>query len=239
MARVGRASTVADREKLAVLAVDTAEGFHQTRDLFGGDGLEGAALGVVITASHNPAAYNGFKYKPDYAGSASPEVVEALEACIEAGDVLAGFTARLRLDRVAPGQGFPTHGHADMEIITYILSGQLEHKDSLGNGRVIRAGDVQYMAAGTGVRHSEFNPSKDEAVHLLQIWLQPDAKGVPPRYAEKSFAKAAPGEWHLVTSKTGREGSLAIHQDADLRLLRAMGEAPPGKWIRGFREGSP
>jgi redox-sensitive bicupin YhaK (pirin superfamily) len=123
-------------------------------------------------------------------------------------------------DLVQPGMGFGMHPHRDMEIITYILSGQLEHKDSLGNGRVIRAGDVQYMAAGTGVRHSEFNPSKDEAVHLLQIWLQPDAKGVPPRYAEKSFAKAEAGALHLVTSKTGREGSLAIHQDADLWLAK-------------------
>lgn len=123
-------------------------------------------------------------------------------------------------DLVMPGQGFGMHPHRDMEILTYILSGQLEHRDSLGNGRVIQMGDVQYMAADTGVRHSEVNPSTTEPVHLLQIWLQPDAQGVPPRYAEKSFAKAAPGEWHLVTSKTGREGSLAIHQDADLRLAK-------------------
>jgi redox-sensitive bicupin YhaK (pirin superfamily) len=90
----------------------------------------------------------------------------------------------------------------------------------MGNGRVIRPGDVQYMAAGTGVQHSEFNPSKDEAVHLLQIWIQPDAKGVKPRYEEKSLKDAAPGSLHLVTSKTGREGSIAVHQDADLWFAR-------------------
>ena len=123
-------------------------------------------------------------------------------------------------DLVMPGNGFGTHPHRDMEIITYILSGALEHKDSMGNGRVIRAGEVQYMAAGTGVQHSEFNPSKEEAVHLLQIWIQPDAKGVKPRYAEKSLKDATPGRLHLVTSKTGRDGSIAIHQDADLWLAK-------------------
>jgi len=121
-------------------------------------------------------------------------------------------------DLVLPGSGFGTHPHRDMEIITYVLSGALEHKDSMGNGRVIRAGEVQYMAAGTGVEHSEFNPSQDEAVHLLQIWILPDRKGVTPRYAEKSLQNAAPGALHLITSKTGREGSIAIHQDANLWL---------------------
>jgi len=111
-----------------------------------------------------------------------------------------------------------------MEIITYILSGALEHKDSMGNGRVIRPGDVQYMAAGTGVQHSEFNPSKDEAVHLLQIWIQPDTKGVKPRYAEKSLKDAVPGKLHLVTSKKGSDGSIPINQDADLWL----GKLEPG-----------
>ncbi len=127
-------------------------------------------------------------------------------------------------DVVMPGMGFGTHPHRDMEIITYILSGALQHKDSMGNGRVIRAGEVQYMAAGTGVQHSEFNPSKDEAVHLLQIWIQPDTKGAPPRYAEKSLKDAAAGTLHLITSKTGRDGSIAIHQDADLWL----GKLAPG-----------
>ena len=123
-------------------------------------------------------------------------------------------------DLVMPGMGFGTHPHRDMEIITYILSGALEHKDSMGNGRVIRAGEVQYMAAGTGVQHSEFNPAKDEAVHFLQIWIQPDRKGVAPRYAEKSLKDAPTGKLHLITSKSGRADSIAIHQDADLWLAR-------------------
>jgi len=114
--------------------------------------------------------------------------------------------------------GFGTHPHRDIEIITYILSGALEHKDSMGNGRVIRPGDVQYMAAGTGIQHSEFNPAKDEAVHLLQIWIEPDRKGVTPRYAEKSLKDAPSGKLHLITSKAGRSGSIPIHQDADLWL---------------------
>jgi hypothetical protein len=119
-------------------------------------------------------------------------------------------------DIVAPGQGFGAHPHRDMEIITYILSGALEHKDSMGNGRIIRPGEVQYMAAGTGVTHSEFNPSKSEPAHLLQIWILPDKKGAKPNYAEKSFAKVESGKWHLAASKSGRDGSIAINQDADL-----------------------
>ena len=123
-------------------------------------------------------------------------------------------------DLVLPGKGFGMHPHRDMEIITYILSGRLEHKDSMGNGRVIKPGDVQYMSAGTGVQHSEFNPSHEEAVRLLQIWIVPDKKGVTPRYAEKALAQAPSGTLHLVTSKTGRDGSIAIHQDADLLIAR-------------------
>jgi redox-sensitive bicupin YhaK (pirin superfamily) len=126
-------------------------------------------------------------------------------------------------DLVMPGQGFGMHPHRDMEIITYILSGALEHKDSMGNGRVIRPSDFQYMSAGTGVLHSEFNPSNEEAVRLLQIWVMPDEKGVKPRYAEKSFAKT-PAGFYLVTSKTGREGSIGIHQDADLWLAKLDGK---------------
>ena len=120
-------------------------------------------------------------------------------------------------DRVAPRMGFGKHPHRDMEIITYILSGQLAHEDSMGNGRTITAGEFQYMAAGSGVQHSEQNPSGTEAVHLLQIWIVPDEKGVTPRYAEKSMKDAASG-LHLITSKSGRDGSIAIHQDADLYL---------------------
>jgi len=123
-------------------------------------------------------------------------------------------------DLVMPGMGFGTHPHRDMEIITYVLSGALEHKDSMGNGRVIRAGEVQYMAAGTGVQHSEFNPSKDEAVHLLQIWIQPDQHGAKPVYGEKAYSNAPSGRLHLVASKSGRDGSLRINQDADLWLAR-------------------
>jgi redox-sensitive bicupin YhaK (pirin superfamily) len=123
-------------------------------------------------------------------------------------------------DVVAPGEGFGMHPHRDMEIITYVLNGQLEHKDSMGNGKVIRPGEVQYMAAGTGVMHSEFNPSDKEDVHLLQIWIVPDAKGLKPRYADRSFADAPTGVFTLVASKTGRDGSMSINQDADLQLGR-------------------
>jgi redox-sensitive bicupin YhaK (pirin superfamily) len=118
-------------------------------------------------------------------------------------------------DRVASGQGFPTHSHRDMEIITYILSGALEHRDSMGNGSVIRPGDVQRMTAGTGVSHSEFNPSQSEAVHLLQIWILSKADGLPPGYEEKAFAEEERrGRLRLIASDDGREGSVSINQDA-------------------------
>ena len=121
-------------------------------------------------------------------------------------------------DIVMPRMGFGKHPHRDMKIITYILSGSLAHEDSMGNGRTITAGEFQYMAAGTGVQHSEQNPSGTEAVHLLQVWIMPDEKGVAPRYAEKSMRDAATGALHLVASKSGRDDSIAIHQDADLWL---------------------
>jgi len=121
-------------------------------------------------------------------------------------------------DLILPGMGFGTHPHRDMEIISYVLSGALQHRDSMGNGRVIKPSEFQYMAAGSGVEHSEFNPSKTEATRLLQIWIKPDAKGVKPRYAERNFTQAETGKLHLVASKTGRDGSFEIHQNADLLL---------------------
>jgi quercetin 2,3-dioxygenase len=127
-------------------------------------------------------------------------------------------------DRVAPGQGFPTHSHRDMEIITYILSGALEHRDSMGNGSVIRPGDVQRMTAGTGVSHSEFNPSDSEPVHLLQIWILPNAKGLPPSYEERAFTEdERRNRLRLIASEDGRAGSVTIHQDA--RVYVALLEA--------------
>lgn len=123
-------------------------------------------------------------------------------------------------DKVAPGEGFGTHPHRDMEIITYVLDGALEHKDSMGNGRIIRPGEFQYMAAGSGVSHSEFNPSKKEWVHLLQIWILPERRGIKPQYAEKSAADVKEGEVALIASKNGRNGSMTINQDADLLLAR-------------------
>jgi hypothetical protein len=118
-------------------------------------------------------------------------------------------------DKVEPGQGFGMHGHRDMEIITYVLEGALEHKDSMGNGSVIRPGNVQRMSAGTGVRHSEFNPSREERVHLLQIWIEPKFTGVRPSYEEKQFGPAEKkGRLRLIASPDGREGSVTIYQDA-------------------------
>jgi redox-sensitive bicupin YhaK (pirin superfamily) len=118
-------------------------------------------------------------------------------------------------DTVAPGGGFAEHGHSDMEIISYVLDGALEHKDSMGNGSVIRPGDVQRMSAGTGVTHSEYNHSSVEPVHFLQIWLQPNALGVDPSYDQKHFPiENRRGRWVLLVSPDGRDGSIATHQDA-------------------------
>ncbi len=118
-------------------------------------------------------------------------------------------------DRVQPGTGFGTHGHRDMEIISYVLEGELEHQDSLGNGSVIRPGNVQRMSAGTGVRHSECNPSASQGVHFLQIWIEPAVRGIDPGYEEKHFDAAAKrGKLRLIASPDGRDGSVTIHQDA-------------------------
>jgi len=121
-------------------------------------------------------------------------------------------------DYVAPEMGFGMHPHRDMEIVTYVVSGALQHKDSMGNTAIMRAGDVQRISAGTGILHSEVNASASEPVHLLQIWIFPDHKNAKPGYAEKSFAQAAPGQLHLVASKAGRDGSISINQDTNLFL---------------------
>jgi len=123
-------------------------------------------------------------------------------------------------DTVAGGGGFDTHPHRDMEIITYILSGALQHRDSMGNTAVMKAGDVQRISAGTGIQHSEFNHSPIEPVRLLQIWILPDRKGAKPGYAERSFNDAKPGGLTLIASKAGRNGSIAINQDVDLYLAK-------------------
>ena len=120
-------------------------------------------------------------------------------------------------DQVQPGKGFNTHGHQDMEIISYVLGGALEHKDSIGTGSVIRPGDVQRMSAGTGVRHSEFNHSDSGLVHFLQIWILPEEKGLEPGYEQKSFSdEQKQGQLLLVGSRDGRDGSVTIHRDVDL-----------------------
>jgi quercetin 2,3-dioxygenase len=147
-------------------------------------------------------------------------------------------------DRVAPGRGFGKHGHRDMEIITYILAGELEHRDSMGNGSVIRVGDVQRMSAGTGVTHSEFNPSGTEAVQLLQIWIVPEALRLPPGYEQKSFSAADKrGRLRLIAARDGADGAVRIHQDARVYAGLFAGaehadfEVPPGRraWLQVAR----
>jgi redox-sensitive bicupin YhaK (pirin superfamily) len=147
-------------------------------------------------------------------------------------------------DRVQPGQGFGMHGHRDMEIVTYVLDGALEHRDSMGNGSIIKAGELQRMTAGTGVRHSEFNPSDEEWVHLYQIWLLPERKGLKPSYDQLAVGeKEKRGRFRLVASPDGAGGSLTIHQDARLflaSLLPGQGvahEIEPGRaaWLQLLR----
>ncbi len=150
-------------------------------------------------------------------------------------------------DRVQPGEGFGMHGHRDMEIVTVVLEGALEHKDSLGSGSVIRPGRVQRMTAGRGIRHSEFNPSPTEPVHLYQIWILPEEEGLAPSYEERTFDPAErPGRLRLIASRTGEDGSLTIHQDA--RLYQASlrpgdslaHELKPGRhaWVQVLRGGA-
>lgn len=124
-------------------------------------------------------------------------------------------------DRIAPGMGFGTHPHRDMEIVTWVFEGALQHRDSLGNGSVIRPGDAQRMSAGTGIRHSEFNASKAEDAKLLQIWIVPERQGLEPGYEQKPFApEALEGKLALIGSRDGRDGSVVIHQDVDLYASR-------------------
>src|SRR2546430_4467029 len=138
-------------------------------------------------------------------------------------------------DGVQPGQGFGMHGHRDMEIVTYVLDGALQHKDSLGNGSIIRAGELQRMTAGTGVRHSEFNSSDKEAVHLYQIWLLPERKGLKPSYEELALGEEQKrGRFRLVASPDGADGSMTVHQDARLYLASLLpGEGIAHEIVRG------
>ena len=130
-------------------------------------------------------------------------------------------------ESVAPGKGFPTHSHRDMEIVTYVLDGALEHRDSMGNGSVMKPGDVQRMTAGTGVGHSEFNASREEPVHFLQIWILPEARNITPGYEQKHFSKPErQGKLRLVASRAGADGSVVVHQDLKLWAgLFAAGES--------------
>lgn len=139
-------------------------------------------------------------------------------------------------DRVIPGAGFPTHGHADMEIVSYVLDGALEHKDSLGAGSVIRPGDVQRMSAGTGIRHSEYNASREESVHFLQIWILPERPGLAPGYEQKTVADTEKhGRLRLVGSRDGRDGSVTIHQDVDLYAALLDGDESAAFTLRPGR----
>jgi len=132
-------------------------------------------------------------------------------------------------DRVAPGRGFGTHGHRDMEIVSYVLDGALEHKDSMGTGSVIQPGDVQRMSAGTGVLHSEFNASKTAPVHFLQIWILPEKAGLPPGYEQKAFPAAErQGKLRVIAARDGRDGAVTVHQD--VTLYAAL--LDPGEGVR-------
>ena len=123
-------------------------------------------------------------------------------------------------DHVDAEQGFGLHPHQNMEIISYVISGSLEHQDSMGNKATLKAGDVQHISAGKGIRHQEYNPSKSESVHFLQIWIQPESKGTEPSYAEKSFGEIEPNRLHQIASKQGKENSLLIGQDVDLYVAK-------------------
>jgi redox-sensitive bicupin YhaK (pirin superfamily) len=147
-------------------------------------------------------------------------------------------------DRVSPGKGFGTHSHRDMEIITYVLEGSVEHKDSTGNQTIIRPGDVQRMSAGTGISHSEYNPSKTEPVHFLQIWILPQQQNLPPSYEQRTFdLEKNRGRWLLIASQDGRDGAVTVHQDVALSVARlhagqqATYRLKPGRhaWLQAAR----
>ena len=146
-------------------------------------------------------------------------------------------------DHVAPGAGFGTHPHRDMEIVTYVLAGALEHRDSLGNGSLIRPGEIQRMSAGTGIRHSEVNASKSDPVHLLQIWIQPERAGLAPGYEQRPLPPEVRGGLRVIASRDGRDGAVTIHQAAEIHAARlAPGEAAthalaPGRhaWVQVAR----
>lgn len=140
-------------------------------------------------------------------------------------------------DRVSGGQGFGRHPHRDMEIISYVVSGILEHQDSMGSRALMKAGDVQRISAGTGIQHSEYNASPVEPVHFLQIWIMPDRKGVKPEYAQKSFGRIQPGALNLIASKAGREGSISIHQDADVYVAKLPATATMNHNLTAGRSG--
>ena len=162
---------------------------------------------VIPSATRGSADHGWLKAKHtfSFAGYYDPERVHF------------GTLRVINEDRIAPGQGFGTHPHNDMEIVTYIISGAIAHRDSMGNGTVIRAGEVQRMTAGTGVQHSEFNASDEEELHLLQIWIFPEEKGLEPGYEQTLFPRETKrNRLCLIGSRDGRDGSLTIHQDVDL-----------------------
>jgi quercetin 2,3-dioxygenase len=146
-------------------------------------------------------------------------------------------------DHIAPGAGFGTHPHRDMEIVTYVLEGALQHRDSLGNGSIIRPGEVQRMSAGTGIRHSEFNASADQPAHLLQIWLLPERDGLTPSYEQRALPADVDGRLQLIASRDGRDGSVTVHQAVDLYAAklaagsRAAHRLQPGlhAWVQVAR----
>jgi quercetin 2,3-dioxygenase len=173
--------------------------------------------------THHTFSFNDY-YDPDYMGFRVLRVVNE--------------------DRVQPGRGFGTHGHQDMEIVTYVLGGALAHKDSLGTGSILRPGEFQRMTAGTGIRHSEFNPSETEPVHFYQIWIVPQRRGLPPSYEQRSFPEAERrGRLRLVASPDGRDGSLSVQQDVRV-FLSSLGlgeqvthQLEPGRyaWLQVVR----